>query len=123
MVDLGLRQAASKDIGPEYVQCAVFGDENRKDIREIEYIWGSTSVVETIRRDGDIVDSGIQGRENLINGGLADGFGCVSLERLFSEEGAVIAHPGPFMKTPNCDLSNRMLQIVLNCLGGELVQV
>lgn len=123
MVDMGLDSPFDKDIGPEYVQCAVAGPAEDLKLRDIVFMWGSSESVDVISQRGAVTAPDEWGYEFLTEGGLAESLSCIALRRSFSEEGAIISHPMDISGFQGCDSARKISQTVFNSMGGNLVQV
>lgn len=123
MVEMGFTEANKHDIGPEFVQCSVFEKPGGSRIGDIGFLWGSSKSIEVISKNEVIEGPDGWGNEFIVRGGLAEYFGCVAFRRSFSESGGVIAHQAGTINKASCLKAMRILQVIYNVLGGDLVQV
>jgi hypothetical protein len=122
MVELGLRAGAEPDVGHSYTQCSALGDFADKQLGGVDFLWGSLAEVGMLSDKGADGAPDESGTETLTSGPIAEQFGCVGLRRPFSEHGAVFAYFGTIADYDECRDARKIVQIVFNTLGGDLVQ-
>lgn len=123
LVELGLRAGAEPDGGYKYVQCSVLGEFGDRDLGGMHFYWGSAADVSMLSDRGTDGAPDDSGTETLSTGEISDQFGCVGIRRTLSENGAVFAYFGNIADYSNCNDATKIVQIVFNTLGGNLVQL